>query len=155
MQLTALLLTYLLSTLASGQDPVRTRSISTPNRFDFSRIAADTESGVLLVAGVDFLIRVTPDFDQSTITNVNNLEGTVDYVGYNNNRFIVCFRMFRCEIYATDDINNSTATIESPLMLLSPVSPLSVEFGSLDSSEAVYIPASRVTGDSSTTRFVD
>ena len=137
--------------LCYGQLPVRVRSVSNPNRFDFSLLAVDTSNDSILVGGSDYVIRIGSDFRQDTITNVANLPYRVSLVEYDHfdNRFFVCDRDRVCHFYATSDITTSVANLSS---ILSDIIPTAAIFTRVADSPSVYLYSSYLSSSVTSTR---
>ena len=147
------LILYLCLSLCYGQAPLRIRSISNPNRFDFSLLTVDTSNASVLVGGSDYIIRVGSDFRQDTITNVANLQSRVSLLEYDHfdNRFFVCNIDRVCHFYDTSDITTSLTNLSS---IVSNVIPNAALFTSVDNSPSVYLYSSFVTSSITSTRLV-
>lgn len=146
-----ILLLSLCLSLCYGQLPVRVRSVSNPNRFDFSLLAVDTSNDSILVGGSDYVIRIGSDFRQDTITNVANLPYRVSLVEYDHfdNRFFVCDRDRLCHFYATSDITTSVANLSS---LVSDIIPTAAIFTRVADSPSVYLYSSYLSSSVTSTR---
>ena len=132
---------------------MRIRSISNPNRFDFSLLTVDTSNSSILVGGSDYIIRVGSDFSQDTITNVANLQSRVSLVEYDHfeNRFFVCDIDRLCHFYDTSDITTSLTNLSSSEARVIPNAAI---FTLVDNSPSVYLYSSFLTSSVSSTRLV-
>ena len=144
----------LLMGVCGSQAPVRLDSVSNPNRFDFSLLATGAPDGSVLIAGADFLTRVAPDFQQSSISNVQNLPLTLSMVAFDHfsNRYMACSRDRLCHFYATSNVSYSVASVS--IFPSTGNIPKTAVFAMLAGSPAVYLYGSFLTSSKTSTRCV-